>query len=94
MCSADQTVAVRQGDVKDTLKDAGSTIKDKVSGAADDAEDAAKSGSAYLAHLRLRGAAHPTAGPTSLRAVFRVCSSDGLVDSHAFTRRQQGPERS
>ena len=32
-----------QGDVKDTLKDAGSTIKDKVSGAADDAEGNAKS---------------------------------------------------
>ena len=47
--SADRAAAVRQGDVKDTLKDAGSNIKDKVSGAADDAEDAAKSGSAYLA---------------------------------------------
>ncbi len=34
--------------MKDAVKDAGSTIKDKVSGAADDAEDAAKSTSAYL----------------------------------------------
>ena len=46
---ADRTYVVRQGDVKDAVKDAGSTIKDKVSGAADDAEDAAKSTSAYLA---------------------------------------------
>ncbi len=35
--------------MKDAVKDAGSTIKDKVSGAADDAEDAAKSTSAHLA---------------------------------------------
>ena len=36
--------------MKDTLKDAGSTIKDKVGGAADDAEGNAKSAGTSSAH--------------------------------------------
>jgi hypothetical protein len=38
--------------VKDTLKDAGSTIKDKVSGAADDAEGSAKSAGIHAIRFR------------------------------------------